>query len=262
MSIEIPRVNGFIDLGPVGVERDDRVALIVPAVNTVAEPELQRLAPASLSFHSTRIALGAGEAEELRAMVAASGEAAALLAGLEPDLLLFHCTSASMAAGERAVGELRGLLEANAGCPVMTTGEAVLAALAALDASRVALVTPYSEKVTAAEVDFLGAHGVNVTASLALALDHREFATKPPLFWQEQAVALGAADADLVFLSCTNIRALDAVPAAEQELGVPVVTSNGAALWALLRALGLEAPRADRLGSLFAVSPENRTEAP
>jgi maleate cis-trans isomerase len=259
MSIDIPRVNGFVDLGPIGIEHDDRVALIVPAVNTIAEPELQRSAPASLSFHATRIALGAGEAEELRAMVAASGAAAALLSGLEPDLLLFHCTSASMAAGEPAVGELRRLLEADAGCPVMTTGEAVLAALDALGASRVALLTPYSAKVTAAEAEFLGAHGVEVTVSCALSLDHREFTTKPPLFWQEQAVALEAEDADAVFLSCTNIRALDAVPAIEREVGLPVVTSNGAALWALLRALGLEAPAGERLGSLFAVSAEDRT---
>jgi maleate isomerase len=38
------------------------------------------------------------------------------------------------------------------------------------------------------------------------------------------------ADADLLFVSCTNLRAIEARPALEQSLGLPVMTSNLAAL--------------------------------
>jgi len=40
-------------------------------------------------------------------------------------------------------------------------------------------------------------------------------------------------------VSCANARVFDAVPALELELGLPVVTSNQATLWAGLRLSGV-----------------------
>ncbi len=50
---------------------------------------------------------------------------------------------------------------------------------------------------------------------------------------------------DLLFASCTNLRALEARERIERELGVPVVTSNHAALEAV----------AELIGALEAVQP-------
>ena len=44
---------------------------------------------------------------------------------------------------------------------------------------------------------------------------------------------LAGQELDLVFLSCTNFRALEAREHVERALGVPVVTSNSAALEAV-----------------------------
>ena len=42
-------------------------------------------------------------------------------------------------------------------------------------------------------------------------------------------------DADALFFSCTNMRAMDAVPMLEKEFGKPIVTSNQAAVEAVDR---------------------------
>jgi maleate isomerase len=47
------------------------------------------------------------------------------------------------------------------------------------------------------------------------------------------------AGVDLVFASCTNFHALDAVARIEASLGVPAVTSNQAVLEAVLARFGL-----------------------
>jgi len=48
----------------------------------------------------------------------------------------------------------------------------------------------------------------------------------------------GGFDIDLLFASCTNLRALEARERIEQALKVPVVTSNHAALEAVLEHIG------------------------
>jgi len=40
---------------------------------------------------------------------------------------------------------------------------------------------------------------------------------------------------DALFISCTNLRALDLIPTLEKETGVPVMTSNQVLAWDMLR---------------------------
>jgi arylmalonate decarboxylase len=48
--------------------------------------------------------------------------------------------------------------------------------------------------------------------------------------------------AQACFISCANIQSMDMIERLEQSLGIPVVTSNQAALWCALRLLGIGAP--------------------
>ena len=58
-------------------------------------------------------------------------------------------------------------------------------------------------------------------------------------------------DAELLVISCTDYRALEAVPALEQALGKPVVTSNSALMYACLQRLDLDTATIDAGGYLF-----------
>ena len=56
------------------------------------------------------------------------------------------------------------------------------------------------------------------------------------------ALTLDRAGADAIFISCTGLRAVDAVEPLEAETGMPVVTSNQAMAWHALRLAGYDAP--------------------
>ncbi len=61
-----------------------------------------------------------------------------------------------------------------------------------------------------------------------------------------------AAPCDGVFVSCTNLRTLDVLALAEERLGIPVISSNQALAWHMLRAAGV-ADALPGLGSLLRV---------
>ena len=67
-------------------------------------------------------------------------------------------------------------------------------------------------------------------------------------------VRLGARDdCDGIFVACTSLRALPVIASAEAELGKPVVSSNQALAWHLLRQAGIDSQRND-MGQLFAIA--------
>ena len=57
--------------------------------------------------------------------------------------------------------------------------------------------------------------------------------------------------AELLVISCTDYRALEAVPALEQTLGKPVVTSNSALMYVCLKRLGVKLDEIGAGGYLF-----------
>lgn len=157
-----------------------------------------------------------------------------------PAVVAYACTAGSFAsgrAGERAIRE--AMLDAGAPRAVTTSG-AVVAALRALGVRRVAVATPYDAAVTGLLVDYLTDCGLEVTASAHLGLDD-EIWRVPEGATADLARRVLTPDAEAVFLSCTNLPTYDAIAGIEAELGLPVVTSNQATLWAALDLLGLAA---------------------
>ncbi len=58
-------------------------------------------------------------------------------------------------------------------------------------------------------------------------------------------VGAGGGGCDLVFASCTNLRSFSVIEAAEQALGIPVISSKSALAWHMLRLSGV---RGDMVG--------------
>jgi len=44
-------------------------------------------------------------------------------------------------------------------------------------------------------------------------------------------------ESDAIFISCTNFRTLEIIESLENKLGKPVVTSNSASMWQMLRVI-------------------------
>lgn len=157
-----------------------------------------------------------------------------------PAVVGYACTAGSFVgglAGERAL--VAALLGSGAPAAVTTSG-AVLQALVALGATRVALATPYDETINALLVGFLQEAGITVTATSGLGLSGGIWTVR-----RETTVDLvrraWTEDCEAVFVSCTNLATYDVIEPLEAELGVPVVSANQATMWAALALAGLRA---------------------
>lgn len=228
-----------------------RLGMMIPSVNTVAEPQLGAMLPQGVSLHTTRLKLTGSTEEELLGMVDRVEEAALLLADAEPQRILFHCTAVTtfnIGMAER----IRERVTGATGLPTDVTSEGLVAAFRAVGARRIVMVTPYIADVNAREVAFLEHHGINVLSEFGLGLPGgKAFATVEPSEWYRLAMARRHPLADAYFLSCAQTRSAEVVEALEHDLGRPVITSNTAALWHCLRQAGLR-DHVPGFGALFA----------
>lgn len=222
-----------------------RIGLIVPSTNTINEPEFWRMAPPGVGIFTARaMLLGAASRESYFRMAEAVGEAAAQLATAEVDIVAYGCTSGSFVCPMPALIQD---MQTRAGVPALAAAGAVVAALRALGARRVAVATPYVEFVNQSERAFLESYGFEVPALRGLELgetqeERRAIGRVPPQAVHHFARTVDHPDADVLFISCTNLASLEIIDALEQDLGKPVITSNQACLWACLRRLGLTMP--------------------
>lgn len=215
-----------------------RLGFLVPSVNTVFERDLRLSLPGRLSTHVARLPITRDEPDQLCALSDAAPAAAELLAHAGCDIVSFACTTGSLYQGLGFDDEIRRRVTAVTGRPTSTTSTGVIAALRSVGAQRVLLVSPYENWLEERVKAFLGAHGMRTTAALGPALpDPRDCAALAP-----QAIADivdDPGDADAVLLSCTAMRGLEAAALLRRRLRVPVVSSNEATIWAVLRDLGL-----------------------
>lgn len=218
-----------------------RIGFLVPSGNQVSEPELHAMMPQGVSALITRLELRGSSEPELLRMVEDLEPASRLLAHARPALLAFHCTAVSTFVPAMADDILRRMTAAT-GLPATATAEGILAALAALGARRVLLVTPYIAAVHEREIAFLAAHGIEVVGGSMLGLNsNAEMAVLPParILDQVRAAAVASPGAEACFISCTAIRSAPLIAPLEAELGVPVVTSNQIMAWHALRRCGI-----------------------
>ena len=78
--------------------------MLLPSVNRAAEPQITEMLPDGVSLRTTRLRLQSSEEEHINEMVADVERGAVMLADADVDLIVFHCTAASMFAGESAFG--------------------------------------------------------------------------------------------------------------------------------------------------------------
>lgn len=219
-----------------------KIGLIVPSTNTINEPEFNLAAPRGVSIHSARIKLlGKATNESYLKMVDETDRAAAELATAEVDVIAWGCTSGSFIVPRQ---EIEAKMEKASGIPSVTTSSAVVAALRALGAKRVALGTPYIDFVNEAEVKFLEDAGFEVVSVYGMQLgetqeERRGIGRVPPESLYRLVRYIDRPDADVIFLSCTNLATFTMIEELEAEVGKTVITSNLATFWRCLRIMGL-----------------------
>jgi maleate isomerase len=212
-----------------------RIGMIIPSVNSMTEPQFNHFAPPGLGVHIARARVAGEWKRPLAAMADEIATSAKLLADVAPDLIVFHCTDTSMTQGPQGEGGILKIVQDATGIEAVATSRLVLEALQALGLRRLVLLSPY--KSNQAVIDYLGATGFTVVHDVALARKALEFATVTPREWVELAHKHDRAEADGIFLSCTNTTQIEAIADIEQALGKPVVNSNQAVLWGCVKRL-------------------------
>jgi maleate isomerase len=233
-----------------------RFGVLAPPGNIAMERELPPLLPPQVAMNHNRLSRpgSAMSAESLRTMAESVDRAAHDLAQAHPEMILYGCTSGSFLAGIGREAEIAQRIADATGIPAVTTSTAVVAALHAVGARKLFMITPYPDDINDHEVRFLAHYGFEVAGWDAFRCATSE---KIRAVSSEEVAALAmrhAADigkCDALFISCTNLLTLDQIAGLEQKLRKPVVTSNQASLWAVLRHMKVDT-RDLRAGELFA----------
>jgi maleate isomerase len=246
------------------MSRDHHIGMIVPSSNLTMETELPRMLRAReevdpdhrFVFHSARARMQHVTAEQLRAMNAQAERAATELADARPDVVATACLVAIMAQGpgyhctaeDSITAALRG---EGAQAPVISSAGALLDGIAALGATRVAIITPYMKPLTQAVITYLEAAGVEVVDSLSLEVpDNLAVARLDPADLRTHRRELDLSRAEALVLSCcVQMPSLPAIQPVEDEIGIPVLSAATATTYRILQELGLppEVPNAGRL---------------
>ena len=222
-----------------------KVGVILPSANTVVEAEFNRWAPDGLTFHGARTTVaGTPSQKSLNDMADGAIRAAGDLGTAECDLVAYCCTSGSFMVDMKQTKQ--AMAEA-AGCPVLTTADAVLDALNHLGIRRVAMATPYMDFITEGEVAWLAGAGYDVASYRGLCMgetvrERRAINRIPPEVVYRLAKDVDRPEAEAIFLSCTAMPTLRVIDRLERDLGKPVFSSNSATFRAVLKALRVTAP--------------------
>lgn len=235
--------------------RPDKVhiGLVQLSTDHSIETDLNMLTGKSAMIFSNRVYYSSSMTSEALAEISQGiTKSAGLIAtGLPMDVMAFGCTSASIVIGNSKIREL--LTVNNPGIPATNPWMGALAAFAHLKAKRVSIFSPYPTEVNYPLYQQLVAEGFEVPTIGALRIEKDTDITTVSFDSMLEGAKriLAKAPTDALFLSCTNLRALEHIERLEAELGVPIVTSTQAMFWHAMILVGKK-PKLEGFGQLLA----------
>ncbi|WP_394327089.1 maleate cis-trans isomerase family protein [Halopenitus malekzadehii] len=238
--------------------------MIVPSSNVTMETEIPAMIRSrpdvyreDFTFHGSRMRMQEVTPEELAQMDAESVDCAVELSDARCDVISYACLIGIMAQepGYHTESEqkLREAAADNGGqAPVVTSAGALVRAVEAIEADRIALIAPYMQNLTDTVIEYFEAEGVEVVDHVSLECpDNLEVAQLDPGNLVSLATDLETDDADALVLSaCVQMPSLQSVQIVEDRLDVPVLSASIATVWDSLLALGLN-PRVPDCGTLL-----------
>jgi maleate isomerase len=218
------------------------LGVIVLQTDETLENELRQVFrdPAIALYHARIRSDPLVTKETLARMAKDLPEAARLLPKtLSFDAIGYACTSGATVIGRQAVAAM--VRAHHPGVPVTDPITAVVAGCAALRVEKLGFLSPYVPEVSRAMRDLLEDEGFRITGFGSFEqVEDQVVARISEASTLNAIVEIGASpDCDAVFVSCTNLRTFGILAQAEETLGKPVVSSNQAIAWHLLRLAGV-----------------------
>lgn len=226
-----------------------RIGVLVPFTNTNLEPDMQMMRPEGVSLHFAR--LGGYDEDEIpdetqMANLGASDldETLRLISGVKPDVVMYGCTSATLAHGPSFDRDLSQKIRIQSGAETVTAAGALVYALRKLSVNKVGFASPYVPSLNDASVSFLENEGIETLCrgEFQVALDNDGQGALTPDDVLSLAHSADHPDAEAIVLSCTDMRSVECIEQLEAELNKPVVTSNQAMVFQALDCVDLGRP--------------------
>jgi maleate cis-trans isomerase len=217
-----------------------RLGAVVPANNSVLEPEFWSAMPPGAVLYATRLlARGDLTPDAVRAMETHFDRAVEELAATGVDVILL-CDMVTSFIMQPGWNDHRvAATTAATGAACTTAWTAMRDALRALGATRIALGTPYPAAVHALAPDFFMREGFALSGHATL--DITAMRDVPEVNAERLAAlvrALPRDGAQAVVLLATDLPSFSSIAALEAACGIPVLSSNQVLLWRALRLAG------------------------
>jgi maleate isomerase len=228
-----------------------RIGVIALATDFNIEQDLRRILPADVEIFTSRVRnVNPLNMENLRSMAPGISAAAdTILPGTKLDVVIYACTSGTVAIGVDRITEL--VQQSHPGVAVSNPVTAALAAFEALGGRRISILTPYTAAVNRDFAALFESKGYEVLNIAGFDFeDDTAMTFIDPDDIVDCAVQMCDPAADLLFVSCTALRASGVIEQIEHRLGKPVVSSNQALAWHSLQLMTYGAP-IDGFGALM-----------
>jgi maleate isomerase len=228
-----------------------RIGLLVPSLNGTLEPEANIMVPEGVAIHGARMHITETTEKSLIEMAEYAATGARDLGDADCDIIVYGCTSGSFIKGLAWERELVKKLEEVSQTKVISTSGALMRAMEAFGVKRISIATPYIQEVNDQQIKFFTECGYDVLKIKGLDRFRKgEIRSVTP----QQVFRLGkevvSSETELLMLSCTEMRTIDVIRQMEIDLGIPVISSNLAVVWAALRSCGIK-EKLTQFGSLF-----------
>ena len=226
-----------------------KIGILTPDFDPVPESEIRAMAPNGISIHSSR-------AKYIRntpsSFVENVGNATALLARVNPKVILYAFISSSYTLGVQAEQELIQQLEKiTNGIPVIVTSKAAIEAFRLFNARKIAVIHPpwFLNEVNSKGKTYFESQDFDVVFcnQLTPLRDFTEVAPTEIYQWVKKNVP---SEADVIFIAGNGLRTAGTISKLEKEIKKPILTSNQVLLWAALQ-LFAEIPKVKNYGKLF-----------
>lgn len=210
-----------------------QVGLLVPSSNITMEVDFYLNLPPQITLHTARMFLeGTTVRAEEKMLDVYFPQALQQLKSMNPHLVVFGCTSAGALRGNEYEEELLQKIEDQTESPAISVIKAVREELKKHQPQNLLVLTPYVDELNARIKQSLVEDGIKVNRIKGMNISHNYSIglVKPAKIrdFVLQEALMGTYDT--IFISCTNFRAYEISEVLQEELRIPVITSNQAAV--------------------------------
>ena len=216
--------------------------VLIPSTNTTVEIEYNRLLPPTLQVHVGRL----GKASNTPFLPSLDQDVeyqARMLGTAKVEVVCLAQTSASLFDDDYDTATKQRMTE-GAGVPSLTSAEAIGRAVRALGAKRIGLVSPYSQEVIGRAqqyyerryaLEIVAMEGFGATDAYAIGTLSADHAT-------EAFARMDRPEIEVFVVPGGNFPTMSFIAEWERQFHKPVITTNQAALWAMMGAMNMVEP--------------------